>query len=225
MAAELSVPTVRYLFASEWAPPGRGLNVKVPGAEVDGPDTADDLLNLAFWSLREQGLVEVEQIRPVEEEKVQVLGGKSFTRVRPLPGEALTLGGLEGALLAKAREKPGEGALDRLHEKLADLASVDEELGARGLILQLGIGGGSPWGKVVEICFREAEAAGLVGKKGRIFKKPVIADPAGVEALKERDAEIVAARTRYREEQEELDQATITDCIHALYWAHSTGAD
>jgi hypothetical protein len=198
--------------------------VKVPGAVVDGPDTADDLLNLAIWSLREQGLVEVEQIRPVEEERVQTLGGKSFVRVRPLPGEALKLGGLEGALLTKAREKPGESALGRLHEKLADLASVDDELGARNLILQLEIGGGSPWGRVAEICFNEAEAAGLVEKQGRIFKKPVISDPAAVEALKERDAEIVAARTKYRSEQQELDHATIADCIHALHWAHSTSA-
>lgn len=224
---DLTASTVSYLFATTWAPPSRGLGVKVPGAEVDGPDTAGNLLNLAVWSLREQGLIEVEQLRPVEVERAAsgVMGGKSFARVRPLPGEALGLGGLEGALLTKAREKPEEGFLGRLDDKLTDLVSVDDEMGARGLVLHLGIGGPAPWSEVAGFCFREAHDAGLVESTGRLFKKPVISDPAGVEALKERYAEIRAARKQYRDENEELDHAVVGDCIHALYWAHSTGAD
>lgn len=226
MSQDLTATTVRYLFASTWAPPSKGLSIKVPGAEVDGPDTADDLLNLAIWSLREQGLIEVEQLRPYKVEQAGgLLGGKSFARIRPLPGEALRLGGLEGALLTKAREKPEEGALGSLDDKLADLVSVDDDLGARRLVLQLGIGGSAPWKAVAGFCFREAAAAGLVGEKGRLFKKLVIVDPAGVEALKKRDAEIVAARKRYREEQEELDHAVMADSIQALHWAHHTGSD
>jgi hypothetical protein len=206
-SSDLTASTIRYLFASSWAPPpDSGITMHVPGAEVDGPDTAGNLLNLAIWSLREQELVEVEQLRPVEVERAGgVLGGEPFSRVRPLPGEAIRLGGLEGALLRRARENPEEDT--------------------RRLVLQLGIGGGAPWQQVAGVCFREAEAAGLVETKGRVSKKPVIADPAEVEALRERDAEIVAARGKYREEHEELDDAVLADCVHALHWAHSTPND
>jgi hypothetical protein len=204
---DLSAATIRYLFASSWAPPpDSGISVHVPDAEVDGPDTTGNLLNLAIWSLCERGLVEVEQLRPVEVERAGgVLGGESFSRARPLPGEAIRLGGLDAALLRKARENPEDDS--------------------RRLVLHLEIGGGAPWQRVAEICFQEAEAAGLVESKGRIRRKPVIADPAGVEALRERDAEIVAARGKYREEHEELDNAVLADCIHALHWAHSTPND
>lgn len=194
--------------------------MKVPRALVEGLDTGANLLNLAVWSLREQGLVQVEQLRPVEDEPVRALGGQSFSRLMAL-GKGEDLPGLEGALLAKAREDPEAGMLARL----ADRVSGDDEHGLRGLLLSMDIAGSSPWGKVVSHCFAEARAAGLVDNKGRLFKKLVITDPAGVEALRGRDAEIVAARKRYREEQKELDHAVIADCLLALDWAHTSGAD
>jgi hypothetical protein len=40
-------------------------------------DTAGNLLHIALWSLRDQGLMEFEQLRPVEE-RVRVLGGRPF---------------------------------------------------------------------------------------------------------------------------------------------------
>lgn len=192
----------------------------MPGATVDGLDTGANLLNLAIWSLREQGLVQVEQLRPVEEERVRVMGGQSFARVRAL-GKGEDLPGLEGALLAEAREDPKQGTLARLSDRL----SGDDEHGLRGLLLSLDMGGGAPWAGVAGYCFAEARAAGLVEKKGRLFKKPVIADPAAVEALRGRDAEIVRVRTKYREEQKELDNAVIADCVLALDWARSSSAD
>jgi hypothetical protein len=193
--------------------------VKVPRALVEGLDTGANLLNLAVWSLREQGLVQVEQLRPVEDEPVRVMGGQSFARVMAL-GKGEDLPGLEGALLAKAREDPQEGALARL----ADRLSGDDEHGLRGLLLSLDMGNGAPWAGVVGYCFAEARAAGLVDQKG-LFRKLVITDPAAVEALRGRDAEIAAARKRYREEQKELDHAVIADCLLALDWAHNPSAD
>jgi len=217
----LTNTTVRYLFASDWAPPVKsGSTLKVPGATVDGLDTGANLLNLAIWSLREQGLVQVEQLRPVEDERVRVMGGQSFARVRAL-GKGEDLPGLEGALLAKAREEPADGMLARFSDRL----SGDDEHGLRGLLLSLDMGGGAPWAGVAGYCFGEAQAAGLVEKQGRLFKKPVITDPPAVDALRDLDAEIVATRKRYRREQEQLDHAVIADCVLALDWAHSSSAD
>ena len=68
----------------------------VPGGRVPGRETGASLLDLAVWSLREQGLVEVEQIRPVAHERVVKMGGHSFSRVRAIGTAAI--GGLEGAL-------------------------------------------------------------------------------------------------------------------------------
>lgn len=224
-ASNLTNTTVRYLFASTWAPrDDSGWTMPVPGAQVDGLDTAGNLLNLAVWSLREQELVEVQQLRPVETERVTVYGGRSFARLRALDEHA-QLPGLEGALLAKAREKPEEGVLGRLGEALDKKLSGDDEDGLRGHVLALDLHDRAPWATVAGYCVGEARAAGLVEVKGRIFKKPVITDPAAVEKLKARDAEIVAARTKYRERETELDNAVISDCLHAVSWAYQSSPD
>ena len=193
----------------------------VPGAKVAGFDTAANLLKIAIWSLREQGLVEVEQLRPVKSERVVVMGGRSFVRVRPLPGEALRLGGLEGALLTKAREDPKSGLLGKLDDAIAKGLS-DDEGGLRGLVLALNLTSGSPWNSVANYCRDEARAAGLIELQGRVFKKPVIAGPAAVSALEARDEEIVSARRRYKEQEPELDNAVLSDCAAAVDWAHQS---
>ena len=201
-ASTLTATTIGYLFASTWAPrDDSNWAMHVPGAKVAGIDTAANLLNLAIWSLREQGLVAVEQLRPVETEKVVVMGGHSFARLRPLDAHR-QLPGLEGALLAKAQETPDQGV--------------------RETVLALDLRDKAPWASVAGYCISEAQAAGLVEIKGKLIRKPVIADSAAVEALAPRDAEIVAARTRYREQEGELDKATIADCIAAVSWAHQS---
>jgi hypothetical protein len=221
-ASTLTATAVRYLFASTWAQPaGSGWTMHVPGAKVDGPNTAANLLNIAVWSLREQGLVEVQQLRPVEAERVVVMGGRSFARVAAL-GRAAPLPGLEGALLAKAQESPGAGVLGKLDDALAKGLSGDDEQGLRGLVLALGLSSGSPWNSVAEFPRNEAREAGVLELKGRLIKRPVISDPTALEALKERDAEILAARTRYREQEPDLDGALISDCLAAVSWAHNT---
>lgn len=195
----------------------------VPGAKVKGRETGANLLNLAVWSLREQGLIEVEQLRPVESERVVVMGGRSFTRVRPLPGEALKLGGLEGVLLTKLRtRKPGEGLADRIVGALSD----DDDWGVRGSLLELDLNSREPWATPAALCFGEAKSAGLLDVRGRLWRREiVVTDPDGVRALEPRDAEIVAARTRYRDREPELDGAVISDCFAALDWAHDPSPD
>jgi hypothetical protein len=198
-------------------------SLRVPGAKVAGPETAASLLTVAVWSLGKSGLIEAEQIRPVEEERAVTMGGKSFARVRPLPGEALRLGGLEGELLRKAREPESEGLLGRLDDKLAQALSGDDRQGLRGVVLSLGLDSGQPWTSVANHCRDQARAAGLVEVEGRLRRKPVIADQAAVEALRPRDAEIAQSRRRYREsDAPELDQAVFADCVSAVWWAHST---
>jgi hypothetical protein len=210
----LSVPAVRYLFAAGWAPHDSGAwTVKVPGATVAGMDLAGNLLNLAIWSLREQGLVDLEQLRGAEREEALILGGKPFARMTPRGGDSRPPG-LEGRVLDAARAAAADAAADD------DSAG----LGVRRILLRLDLPYQGPWTKVAGICFAEAHAAGLVATKGRVFKKPVIADAAGVEALHARDEEIVAARKAYREQNAALDAAVIGDCLSALRWAYG-GAD
>jgi hypothetical protein len=222
-AAEVTTTTVRYLFASSWAQ-GESSNwgMHVPGAKVAGLDTAANLLSIAVWSLREQGLVEVQQLRPVTEERVVTMGGKSATRMAALEGPATALPGLEGALLAQARERPERGMLGRLDDAIGQHLSGDDERGLRGLVLALNLNSGTPWTSVTNHCREEARAAGLIEVKGRLFKKPVIADPAAVQALEKRDAEIVAARDAFKEKEAELDGAIYADCAAAVSWAHTS---
>jgi hypothetical protein len=192
---------VSYVFASEWAPRDSGaFALRVPGAEVNGPEAAGNLLNVAIWSLREQGLVDLEQLRPLETERAGApLGGDSFARLRVLD-EGVAQPGLEGALLGVLRNSPERGDV-------------------RAVVLGLDLDHNGPWNTVGNHCFGEAEAAGLLAAEGSALRRPVIADEAAVEALRERDAEIVAARARYREREGELDGCVIADCIHAVHWA------
>ena len=212
---ELTATTVSYLFASTWAPPAdSGWSLQVPGGKVNGPDTAANLLNLAVWSLREQGFVDVEQIRRVEAERITVMGGKSFVRVTALD-RVTALPGLEGALLDAIRQRPGKG----------EVLSRDDPDGLRGCVLALNLSSGSPWATVAGYCRKEALDAGLVVIEGRLSKKPVIADQAALDALRSRDGEIAAARAAYRERENDIDVAVISDCRHAVRWAHQTPND
>jgi hypothetical protein len=75
----LTDATVRYLYATTWLPAGGNDHaVAVPGGSTRAIDTAGNLLHIAMWSLRRDGLMEFEQLRPVEEERVRVLGGRPF---------------------------------------------------------------------------------------------------------------------------------------------------
>jgi hypothetical protein len=87
-APELTETTIRYLFATSWLPsnPEEQL-VRVPGGSTTGLDTGGNLLHIAMWNLRRQGLMEFEQLREVEEERVTELGGRSFARFKLLHEE------------------------------------------------------------------------------------------------------------------------------------------
>lgn len=178
-----------WLFASEWLP--------------DKPlDRASNLLHVAMWELRRQGLVGLRQLRPVVREPIAVLGGKSFTACDLLAPTA-AMDGLEGALLRAAR-------------------GLEEHDGTRRLVQLLDLHDRTPWDTVMGHCFGEAAAAGLVEVRGRMIKKVVVIDPAGVEAHRERFTEIRAARAADLEREHDLHHAVIVDCLQAVDWAHHT---
>ena len=210
---ELTETTIRYLFATGWLPcnPDQQL-VRVPGGSTTGLDTGGNLLHIAMWNLRRQGLMEFEQLREVDEERVTVLGGESFARFKLLHDGA-TLRGLEGALLEAARSM--EGGDGRIAKAL-DRVTGEDDHGVRLLVRALDLDYRSPWGTVCGHCFAEASAANLVEAKGRLFRKIVISDPAAVESLRERHDELRAARGAYLEAEPELTNAVISDCLNVV---------
>ena len=194
----LTETTIRYLFATSWLPCNpKEQTVAVPGGTTTAIDTAGNLLHIAMWNLRRQGLMEFEQLRPVEKERVRVLGGKPFAEFRLLDASA-RLRGLEGALLDAARSV--EGA----------------EGGVRVLVRALDLDNRSPWASVCNQCFAEASAAGLVATKGRLFRKVVVTDQGTVDSLRERHDELRAARGAYLEAEPELTNAAMADCLRTV---------
>ena len=194
----LTETTIRYLFATSWLPCNTKQDiVAVPGGATTAIDTAGNLLHIAMWNLRRQGLMEFEQLRPVEKERARVLGGKSFAGFRLIDGSA-RLPGLEGALLDASR-------------------SVEQaDRGLRALVRALDLDNRSPWGSVCGHCFAEASAAGLVATKGRLFRKVVITDQGTVESLRERHDELRAARGAYLDAEPDLTNAAMADCLRTV---------
>ena len=200
---ELSEATVRYLFATTWLPPGGSdRSVAVPGGSTRAIDTAGNLLHIAMWSLRRDGVMEFEQLRPIEKEPVRALGGKPFAAFRLVDGGA-SRPGLEGALLHAAGRVDGG------------------DLGVRGLVRALDLDNRSPWGTVCAHCFAEASAAGLVERKGRLFPKVVFTDIAAVEALRGRHDDLRAARGAYLDAEPDLTGAVMSDCLRTVADAYS----
>jgi hypothetical protein len=198
---ELTDSTVRYLYATTWLPASDGdYGVAVPGGSVRAVDAAGNLLHIAMWSLRSQGLMEFEQLRPVEDEKVRLLGGRPFSAFELRDAEA-TRPGLDGALLRAACE----------------LTSGD----VRALVRALDLDNRSPWDTVCGHCFREAGSAGLVAIKGRLFKKVVFTDLAAVESLRPRHDELRAARGDYLDAEPDLTSAVMSDCLRTVADAYS----
>lgn len=201
VAPALTETTVRYLFATSWLPcDTKEQTVAVPGGSTRAIDTAGNLLHIAMWNLRQAGVMEFEQLRPVEEERIRVLGGKPFSRFELLEG-APALPGLEGALLRAAQNATGGDV--------------------RSLVRALDLDNRSPWDSVCNHCFTEAAGAGLVERRGRLFPKVVISDPAAVEVLRERHDELRAARGAYLDADPELTNAVMSDCLRTVVDAHS----
>jgi len=198
---ELTETTVRYLYATTWLPTDTSeTTVAVPGGSTKAIDTGGNLLHIAMWNLRGRGLMEFEQLRPVEHERVRVLGGRPFSGHTLVDRDA-RLPGLEGALLDAARAaEPGD---------------------VRALVRALGLDDRGPWNTVCGHCFAEAHAAGLVEVRGRLFKKVVFTDMAAVEALRERNDELRAARGEYLDAEPELTTAVITDCLRTVIDGYS----
>jgi hypothetical protein len=199
----LTETTIRYLFATSWLPCDSKQDiVAVPGGATTAIDTAGNLLHIAMWNLRRQGLIEFEQLRPVEKERVRVLGGRSFAGFTLLDRSARQPG-LEGALLRAAQ------------------ALETRDGGVRALVRALDLDNRSPWDSVCNHCFTEASAAGLVAVKGRLFRKVVISDAAALEALRERHDELRAARGAYLDAEPELTNAAMADCLRTVVDAYN----
>jgi len=172
---------------------------------VDGPTTAGNLLNVAIWRLGDQDVVEIEQLRPYEVEKVGPFRGPSFTRLT-IVDESVALSGLQGALLRVLKAEPAE-----------------DERAVRRVLALLDLDWRSPWTAAAGYCLAEARAAGVADLGGRGWhpiRTPEITDSAAHEALRPGHEEIGAARAAYRAAHEELDNAVLADCLHALYWSH-----
>ncbi len=200
-APTLTEATVRYLFATTWLPcDAKQQTVAVPGGAATAIDAAGNLLHIAMWSLRRQGLMAFEQLRPVEEERIRVLGGKPFSSFEVLEGGP-ALPGLEGALLRAAQNATGGDV--------------------RSLVRALDLDNRSPWDSVCNHCFTEAAGAGLVERKGRLFPKVVFTDMAAVESLRERHDELRAARGDYLDAEPELTNAVMSDCLRTVVDAYS----
>lgn len=217
-APKLTVTTIRYLFATSWLPcDSSEWTVAVPGGSVTALDAAGNLLHTALWNLRRQGVLDFEQIRPVERERVAVLGGRSFARFS-FADPGVDLRGLEGALIRAARTvEPSEGAIERA----IDRATGEEARGVRRLVAALDLHSRAPWETVVAHCFAEAARAGLVERKGWLVKKVLVVDEAAVAPLRERNDELRAARREDMEREPALHDAVIADCLHAVRWALS----
>ena len=219
---ELTETTIRYLYATTWLPSDTSEDiVAVPGGATKAIDTASNLLHIALWNLRRLGAMEFEQLRPVEEEYVRVLGGRSFSRFE-LRDPTLRMPGLEGALLrAAASVEPFEGRIQRGIQRL----SQEDEHGVRRLVSALDLDNRSPSDTVCNHCFAEASAAGLVKAKGRIFRAVVFTDMAAVETLREHHDELRAARGAYLEAEPELTTAVISDCLRTVADAYNPDLD
>lgn len=194
---DLTETTVRYVFGAEWLPSSDGGQlVAVPGGATKALDTASSLLHIALFALRRDRVIDFEQIRPLEDEPVRVLGGRSFTGFTLLDRTARRAG-LEGALIRAA-------------------ATVGSPEGMRSLLRALDLDDRGPWKTVCNHCFAEAGAAGLVEMRGRLFKKVVVADAAAVDALRPRHEELRAERRAYMDAEHDLSMAVATDCLRVI---------
>jgi hypothetical protein len=219
---ELTVTTIRYLYATTWLPTSdREDLVAVPGGATRALDTAANLLHTAIWNLRRQGVLELEQLRPVEEEPVLFLGGRSFCRF-DFSDPGYDSPGLEGALVKAARTV---GPSERFLDKAVDRLSHEDDYGIRRLVLALELKDRFPWDTVVGHCLAEAAAAGLVRQKGWLLKVVEILDLPAIQSLREQSDELRAARRADMEREPELHNAVIADCLQAIHWAYGDAGD
>jgi hypothetical protein len=218
---ELSTTTLFYLFATEWLPgDGADRSTAVPGGSVLLEDAYGNLVQCALWDLQRSGFVDLEQIRPVRNESVRVLGGASNVAVH-VRDQRATPAGVEGQILAAARELgPPTGMLARLAHKM----SGDHDFGLRSLLATLSKDTNRPFTQLAGPCYEQLAQAGLVETEGRLVQKITVADTAGVDALRPRFEELRAARLQDADAHPELTNAVIVDGIYAHRTHYSTGS-
>ena len=143
---ELTDATVRHLYATTWLPGSDGdYGVAVPGGSVRAVDAAGNLLHIAMWSLRDQELMEFEQLRPAEEEKVRVLGA------RPSPRSSCAMRRPAGpASTAPSLRRPARPQAATFAPSSARSTSTIARHGTRSA----GTASGRPTGAVMSDCLR-----------------------------------------------------------------------
>lgn len=218
---ELSPTTLFYLFAAGWLPNDPAdRTVAVPGGSVTMDTAYGNLVHCALWDLQRNGLVDLEQIRPVRKETIRVLGGASNVIVHVRDRDT-AVAGAEGKVLDAARQLgPPTGKLARLAHRF----SGDHDLGLRSLLTILSRDTNRPFLRISTPCYEQLAKAGLVAAEGKVLPKIEIIDPAGVEALRPRFEELRAERRQYVDAHPDLTNAVIADGIHAHNTHFSSGS-
>ena len=223
---QLTPATIYWLFADRWAAPAetRGLPT-VSGARVLGPETAANLLSLAVWSLREQGIVRVDPRVAAAEgrlaSRVSVLGGRSRAHLDLLDPTARRPG-LEGKLLEAVARERAPGSLKRVGQSVAAKARGEQTGGLREDLLAIGFDTNQPWVTVANRCRDEAVDAGVIAVEGRLRKRIVIANAAALADIERSYEELVGRRDRFRAAEPELNDAVDADCAGVLGLAHES---
>jgi len=204
----LTAATAAWLAGSQWADRSDVADaVEVPGAFVNGPWTAGNLLNVAIWNLVHHDRVAVERLRPYAAERAGGFsGGWPFTRLSVIDAD-VRLPGLEGVVLRALRA-----------------ARTDDERGTRRVVLAMRNNHRRPWSSVVGHCLGEAVGLGIVGVEGRLRRRVVVRDDEALRAAWRAYDGVCRLRADYRADHRELDDAVLADCVHGLYAAYESGS-
>jgi hypothetical protein len=171
-----SVPVIVYLYADRFVTKHpvliEGISIPCSKVRVQRGELAVRLLSSAFWSLRQQGLIQMELAESRSARRI-------FRRpeVRLVPLKRVERPGLEGAVIANLEDK------DTAHDVIcrwSDLGSMD------------------PWHDVIAEVVKEAVAIGLIREvevAGGMLTK-LLGDSMGLEPDCDR---IAAFRNRFEE--------------------------
>jgi hypothetical protein len=186
--------TLLYLFGERWVPGDKSVRgVHVPtGGKVHTETLVEGLLHAALWSLREDGLAELELVRPAGSGRVVEMMGPSNVRVAMRPADRP---GLEGAFLDS-------------------YAKGDPDL--RAVIRRISAVGGYPWKWPAKRGAEEAIAAGIAERQGGLFRKRPVANAAALAELEPRYEEVAAAWDAFKSTEEQLSAAIQEDCVAAI---------
>jgi hypothetical protein len=203
VAEEPSVPMIAYLcadrFVSKHSVFLKETSIPCSQVSVQRAELAVQLLSSAFWSLREQALIQLELIERGTSRRIfrhpEVRLGSSRRVERP---------GLEGALILNLED--GE----TVHEAVCRWAKL---------------GSTDPWHDVIAECVKEAVAAGLIREVDvagsgltKFLGHQVGLEPdcGRIEALYDRGQELASAWREFQTREKPLHDGLAGQCRRAL---------